>query len=65
MGVSVITRELPTTSKVESAVKLANGKAAEVLLVYLVRGVRVTECNDFCWVFLVKTRVVIFYYLTS
>ena len=31
--------ELPGTGKVESEVKLANGKAAKVSRVYLVRGV--------------------------
>ena len=48
---SVITRELPAMSKVESAVKLAIGKAAEVCQVYLVHRVTVTECDGSSWVF--------------
>ena len=44
-------RELPTTGKVGSAVKLVNGKVTEVCRVYLVRGVRVTERDDSSWVF--------------
>ena len=55
---SVIMRELPATGKVESAVKLANGKAAEVCRVYLEHSVTVTE-RDSSWV------PIKFYYLTS
>ena len=47
---SVITPNIPATAKVELEVKLANGKAAEVSRVYLVRGVTVTECNGSSWV---------------
>ena len=61
---SVITRKLPATGKVKSAVKLTNGKATEVCWVYLVRGVTVTERDGSSWVFVAQTRGVMFYYLT-
>ena len=48
---SVNTCKLPATGKVESAVKLVNGKAAEVGRVYLVRSVTVAEGNGSSWVF--------------
>ena len=48
---SVITRKLPATDKVESAVNMAIGKAAEVHRVYLVRRVTVMERDGSSWVF--------------
>ena len=47
----LITCELPATGKVKSAVKLTNGKAAEVRRLYLEGGVRITESNGSSWGF--------------
>ena len=44
--------------KVESVVKLANGKAAEVHWVYLVRRVTVTEHDGFLGCFVAQVRCV-------
>ena len=37
--------------KVESAIKLANGKDREVIWIYLVHGVTGTDHDDSSWVF--------------
>ena len=51
--------------KVKSAVKLTNGKAAEVGRVYLVRSVTVAEGNGSSWVFCSPDEGAMFYYQTS